>query len=114
VTTSALRAPAWLDAAACALRASRVTEQCKPFRSLAPALRSADAEKVRAALTKFGDKFYALRNQVVHQLWKEDETVCDVDDWVALSEFTISCVKFFYESYLSGPAGTRNEASFIA
>lgn len=90
-----------------------LTEQCKPFRSLAPALRSGDAEKVRAALTKFGDKFYALRNQVVHQLWKEDETDCDADDWVALSEFTIGCVKFFYESYLSGPAGIRDEDSFI-
>lgn len=86
----------------------RLTEQCKPFRSLAPALRSADADQVRAALTKFGDKFYALRNQVVHQLWKEEEADCDADGWVALAEFTIGCVKYFYESYLSGPAKTRD------
>lgn len=87
--------------------------QCKPFQSLAPALGSAETEKVRAALTRFGDKFYALRNQVVHQLWKEDEADCDTDDWAALSEFTIGCVKFFYESYLSGPARTRAEADPI-
>lgn len=85
-----------------------LTEQCKPFQSLAPALGSADAEKVRAALMKFGDKFYALRNQVVHQLWKDEEADCDADDWAALAEFTIGCVKFFYESYLSGPARTRD------
>lgn len=88
-----------------------LTEQCKPFKSLAPALVSADAEKVRAALTKFGDKFYALRNQVVHQMWKDEEVDCDADDWAALAEFTIGCVKFFYESYLSGPARTHAEAS---
>lgn len=84
--------------------------QCKPFQSLAPALGSGETEQVRIALTKFGDKFYALRNQVVHQLWKEDEADCDADDWTALAEFTIGCVKFFYESYLSGPARTRAEA----
>lgn len=85
-----------------------LTKQCKPFQSLTPTLESADPEKVRAALTKFGDKFYALRNQVVHQLWKEDETYCDADDWLALSEFTIGCVKFFYEGYLSGPTRMPN------
>ncbi|VFT09963.1 Uncharacterised protein [Pseudomonas aeruginosa] len=84
--------------------------QCKPFQSLATALGSGEPEKVRAALTKFGEKFYALRNQVVHQLWREDEADCDADDWTALAEFTIGCVKFFYESYLSGPARTRAEA----
>ncbi len=81
--------------------------QCKPFRSLTPALQSAETEQVRAAVTKFGDKFYALRNQVVHQLWKEEEADCDAADWAALAEFTIGCVKFFYESYLSGPARIR-------
>lgn len=90
-----------------------LTKQCKPFQSLALALESVDPEKVRAGLTKFGDKFYALRNQVVHQLWEEDEIDCDAGDWLALSEFTIGCVKFFYESYLSGPTGAPNEASFI-
>jgi len=84
--------------------------QCKPFQSLTTALGSGEPEKVRAALTKFGEKFYALRNQVVHQLWREDEADCDADDWTALAEFTIGCVKFFYESYLSGSARTRVEA----
>ena len=88
--------------------------QCKPFRPLAPALGSADADSVRAALTKFGDKFYALRNQVVHQLWKEEEADCEAADWAALAEFTIGCVKFFYENYLSGPARTRPEGALIA
>jgi hypothetical protein len=92
----------------------RLTAQCKPFRSLATALGSSEPDQVRAALTKFGDKFYALRNQVVHQLWKEDEADCDSDDWVALAEFTIGCVKYFYESYLSGPSRTRAEPSSIA
>lgn len=91
-----------------------LTEQCKPFKPLALALGSADAEQVRAALTKFGDKFYALRNQVVHQLWKDEEADCDTNDWSALAEFTIGCVKFFYESYLSGPATTRAEAPLAA
>ena len=91
-----------------------LTEQCKPFKSLAPALRSSEAEKIQVALTKFVDKFYALRNQVVHQLWREDEADCDADDWVALAEFTIGCVKYFYESYLSGPARPRDQASLNA
>lgn len=85
-----------------------LTMDCKPFNQLAPELEAAEPEKVHVALTKFVDRFYALRNQVVHQLWKEEETVCDADDWAALAEFTVGCVKFFYESYLSGPARNRD------
>ncbi|OYQ38672.1 hypothetical protein CHU94_14570 [Rhodoferax sp. TH121] len=87
-----------------------LTTQCKPFNSLSQALGSDDAKEVRSALPKFVDKFYALRNQVVHQLWKDEETDCDADDWTALAEFTIGCVKFFYERYLSVPVRTHAEA----
>jgi len=81
-----------------------LAQDCKPFSGLAIPL-ATDPEDMRTAFVdKLADKYYALRNQIVHQFWPEEIIPCDDVDWQALIEFTLGCIAYFYNRYLSKTA----------
>jgi hypothetical protein len=74
---------------------------CEPFRSIDTVPNLGDpTEKVNIFVQKLADRFYDLRNQVVHQLWPDDEFNCKPVDWNALILFTLQCVRWVYDKHL--------------
>ncbi|HTH10071.1 MAG TPA: hypothetical protein VMA55_10925, partial [Acidovorax sp.] len=78
----------------------QLTQECTPFSGIQISLNDADEHR-NASLDKIVDKYYTLRNQIVHQFWPEEEITCTSSDWQALIEFTLDCVSYFYKRYLS-------------
>lgn len=74
---------------------------CKPFLSFTPPTTTDTVEKKSAFVAKCSEKYYSLRNQIVHQLWPDEEIVCDESDWQKLIEFTLGCISYFYKKYLT-------------
>ncbi|QHJ01756.1 hypothetical protein GT347_27255 (plasmid) [Xylophilus rhododendri] len=70
---------------------------CSPFTSLVIAESTDPLEKRVESVQKMGEKFYQLRNQIAHQFFPDDILACSPADWTVLIEFTLNCIKYFYE-----------------
>lgn len=74
---------------------------CQPFTGI-----NADSQKTSAKeqvdlVRKVAEKYYLLRNQTAHQFWPDEMLPCNDEDWQTIIDFTLGCISFFYEKYLS-------------
>ncbi|WP_175907910.1 hypothetical protein [Burkholderia sp. BCC1640] len=81
-----------------------LAQDCKPFSGFTVPLATDPEDQRTVFVDKQADKYYALRNQIVHQFWPEEVVPCDDADWQALIEFTLGCIAYFYNRYLSKTA----------
>jgi hypothetical protein len=86
---------------------------CKPFSVITSVSNSnIDIVAINSFAEKVADKYYAIRNQVVHQLWPDDEEIYDHDDWHALILFSLKSVRRLYEKHLTRESPERADLGF--
>jgi hypothetical protein len=74
-----------------------VCANCSPFQSLIPISNMPD--KQNDFISGVAEKYYLLRNQVVHQLWPDEEINATSKDWSKLIEFTLGCILYYYKTH---------------
>lgn len=60
-----------------------------------------DKEQRARFINSLTEKFYSLRNQTAHQFWSDDILTYTEDDWQAIILFTVRCIKYHYDEYLT-------------
>ena len=84
---------------------TQAISHCSPLTSIAlpsPNLTPEEKKKIdERLLSKFTEKYYKLRNQVVHQFWPDESHPCTDDDWRYLITFTLECINYIYNKHLS-------------
>jgi len=78
-----------------------LTSSCQPFSTLTAISSTALVAEKNNFVVKIAEKYYQLRNQVVHQFWSDEMLLCNDESWQSLIEFTLGCISYFYTSYLN-------------
>lgn len=79
----------------------KLVQNCAPFSTMGVVPSSASEKDRLDYVDRIAARYYQLRNQVAHQFWPDDELSCSEGDWLALVDFTLGCVRYFYEKHLS-------------
>ncbi|MGY0834967.1 hypothetical protein [Azospirillum argentinense] len=74
-------------------------QNCALFIGVLDAFQARDKDKENF-IKNCSEKYYEIRNQIVHQFWPDEVKPCSEGDWKALIEFTLGCVSHFYDGYL--------------
>lgn len=78
-----------------------LARSCRPFSSIAVTSSiDTSVDDMNDFIAAMARRYYALRNQVAHQVWPEKEHDCDTDDWNVLILFTLQSIRWIYDKHL--------------